>query len=174
MVNFNLMAQSLDVISVNFWHILISLANLLILFLFIKKFLYKPVKKLFENREKELSDKYAQADEAIGKANADRLAWEEKLSSANSEADEIIKDATAVAKKRSEQLVNEAKNEAEIIIENAKTEAKLELEKSRSDFKNEVIEVSTAVAEKMLDREVNKEDHDKFIDEFIDNLGENV
>ena len=168
------MVQSLDVISVNFWHILISLANLTILFLLIKKFLYKPVKKMFENREKELADKYAEADDAIEKANADRLAWEEKLTSADDEADEIIKNATAVAKKRADQIVEDASSQAKIIINEAQTEAKLELEKSRSDFKNEVVEVSTAVAEKMLSREVNKDDHDKLIDEFINDLGERV
>ncbi|MBE5743261.1 MAG: F0F1 ATP synthase subunit B [Clostridiales bacterium] len=172
MVNFCLLAQSLDVISVNFWHILISLANLILLFLLIKKFLYKPVKKMFETREKELSDKYAQADDAISKANADRLAWEEKLASAEEEANDIIKNATAVAKKRAEQIVSEADGQAEIILAEAQTEAKLELEKSRNNFKNEVVEVSTAVAEKMLNREVNKEDHDKLIDQFINELGE--
>ena len=40
--------QSLEVISVNIWHILISLCNLLILFLIVKRFLFKPVKKALE------------------------------------------------------------------------------------------------------------------------------
>ena len=43
--------QTLDVISVNIWQILISLANLTILFLLFKKFLFKPVKKVMEKRE---------------------------------------------------------------------------------------------------------------------------
>ena len=38
--------QTLDVISVNLWQILASLLNLLILFLIVKHFLYKPVKTL--------------------------------------------------------------------------------------------------------------------------------
>ena len=37
--------QSLDVISVNIWHILISLANLAILFFVVKRFLFAPVSK---------------------------------------------------------------------------------------------------------------------------------
>ena len=42
--------QNLDVISVNIWAILASLANLLILTLIIKRFLYKPVKKILDTR----------------------------------------------------------------------------------------------------------------------------
>ena len=38
--------QSLDIISVNIWQILISLINLLLLFLIIKKFLFKPVQNM--------------------------------------------------------------------------------------------------------------------------------
>jgi len=41
---------TLDVISVNIWSILISLCNLLILFFIIKKFLYKPVRKMLAER----------------------------------------------------------------------------------------------------------------------------
>lgn len=168
----NLQAESLGVISLNVWHILISLINLVILFLVVKKFLFKPVKNMFAKREQELADKYAKADDAVEKANADRLEWEEKLSSANDRADEIINNATAVAKKRAEQIISDAGGQAEIIVNQAKTEAKLELEKARTEFKNEVIEVSSAVAEKMLEREVNKADHEKFIDDFIAGLGE--
>ena len=42
---------TLDVISVNIWSILISLCNLLILFFIIKKFLYKPVRKMLAERQ---------------------------------------------------------------------------------------------------------------------------
>ena len=48
--------QSLDVISVNIWQILISLCNLVILFLILKKFLFKPVQKVTQTRRAELDD----------------------------------------------------------------------------------------------------------------------
>ena len=42
--------QTLDVISINLWQILISLANLLLIFLILKKLLWKPVQKVMEIR----------------------------------------------------------------------------------------------------------------------------
>ena len=53
--------QSLEVISVNLWQILISLVNLFLLFLILKRFLYKPVKSVLEQRQKELDDQYEAA-----------------------------------------------------------------------------------------------------------------
>ena len=56
--------QSLGVISVNIWQILISLINLLLLYLIFKYFLFKPVTRMLEKRQSELDERYAKADEA--------------------------------------------------------------------------------------------------------------
>ena len=60
--------QSLDVISVNIWQILISLCNLVILFLILKKFLFKPVQKVTQTRRAELDDIYSEAKAAQTRA----------------------------------------------------------------------------------------------------------
>ena len=58
--------QSLEVISVNFWQILISLLNLLILFLLFKKFLFKPVNNMLAKRQSEIDAKYEEAEDFCG------------------------------------------------------------------------------------------------------------
>ena len=73
------MLQSLDVISVNLWQILISLANLVILFLILKKFLFKPVKKVLDQRAASVESEYSEAERAKAEAQADRDAWDEKM-----------------------------------------------------------------------------------------------
>ena len=45
--------QTLDVISVNLWQIIISLCNLLIMFWILKKFLFRPVQNIIAQRQKE-------------------------------------------------------------------------------------------------------------------------
>ena len=75
--------QSLDIISVNLWHILISLANLILIFLIVKKFLFKPVRELLANRQAELDHQYAAADAAEKQAQEHKDAWEKKLQTAN-------------------------------------------------------------------------------------------
>ena len=164
--------QSLDVISVNIWHILISLANLVILFLIVKKFLFKPIQKLFAKRQAELDHQYAAADAAEQQAMAHKAAWEEKLQSANAQADAILQDATDTAKRRAEQIIAEADQRAEGITRRAEAEAELERKKATEGIKREIVEVSTAIAERMLEREVNTDDHRSMIDSFIDQIGD--
>lgn len=164
--------QALDVISVNIWHILISLANLVILFLIVKKFLYKPVQKLFAKRQADLEHQYAAADAAEQQALAHKAAWEQKLQSANAEADAILQEAADTAKRRAEQIVEEADRRAEGITRRAEAEAELERQKATEGIKREIVEVSAALAEKMLEREVNTDDHRAMIDSFIDQIGD--
>lgn len=164
--------QSLDIISVNLWQILISLANLFIIFLIVKKFLYKPVKKVLESRRQAIDGQYAAAAEAELSANESKKAWEEKLAGARDEADAIVKNAEEQAKYRSEAMISGAEKEADSIIRQAKTEADLERKKATEGIKREIVEVSEAIAEKMLEREINTEDHKALIDSFIDKIGD--
>lgn len=164
--------QSLDVISINIWHILISLANLVIIFLIVKRFLFKPVKKLFAERRAAIDGKYAQADEAKAQALADKEAYESKLATADAQADGIIKDASDAAKRRAEQILADANARADAIVARAQEAAELERKKAEDDIKREIVGVSTSLAEKMLEREVNADDHRTLIDSFIDEIGE--
>lgn len=164
--------QNLDVISVNIWQTLISLANLLLLFLVIKRFLYQPVKKMLDARQSTIEGDYAAASEAKAQALSDRTAYEEKLKGAKKEAEEVIKSAVTVAGQREQEILNSAKEKADGIVRQAQNEAALEKEKAREEIRNEIVEVSTLLTEKMLEREVNAEDHRNLIDSFVEKLGD--
>ena len=164
--------QNLDVISVNLWQILISLGNLCILFYIMKRFLYKPVRNILAKRQSELEEHYTAAEKAEADAFADRAVWEEKLAGADAEADAIIKKASDNASFRGEQIVANAKEQAESILRVAKTEAELERKKAVEGIKREIVEVSGALTEKMLEREIKTEDHRALIDSFIEDIGD--
>ena len=164
--------QSLDVISVNIWQILISFLNLIILFLIVKKFLYKPVMKMLEKRQAEIDKKYSEADEATLRARDDENYWHEKIGSANKEADDIIANAAQSAKFTSERIVTDAKEKADGIVRQAQAQAELEMQKAREDIKKEIVDVSTLLTEKMLSREINADDHKNMIDSVLEKLGD--
>ena len=164
--------QSLEVISVNLWQILISLLNLLILFLLFKKFLFKPVNKMLAKRQSEIDSKYEAADSAKRAAEEDKLLWDEKIGTVKAETDEMIKKAQDSAKRQGETIVTKAKEQADGIIRQAETQAQLEMKKAEEDIKKEIVEVSTALANKLLEREINVNDHRDLINSFIEKIGD--
>ena len=164
--------QTLEVISVNISQILISLLNLLLLFLLFKKFLFGRVKKMLAKRQAELDMCYDAADEAKRAAEEDRLFWDEKIGTVKAEADEMIKKAQDSAKRQGDSILSKAKEQADGIIRQAETQAQLEMKKAEDGIKREIVEVSTALANKLLEREINEDDHRSLIDSFIEKIGD--
>ena len=167
------MLQSLDVISVNLWQIIVALLNLTLLFWLVKKFLFKPVKKVMQKRQDELDTRYSEADRAQKDASESKQMWEEKLKGASKQADMILSEATENARNRSDKIVSDARQRAQNIVNQAEMQAELEYKKASEDIKREIVDVSSVLAEKMLGREIDEKDHRNLIDSFINEIGEN-
>ena len=164
--------QTLPIISINLWEMLFALLNLLILYLLIKKFLYQPVKKMLAQRQATIDNEYKEAEEAKQKALSDKQTYEEKLSNAEAQADSLIQAAVQTAQTREQQILAEAKETADGIRRQAEEDAKLELRKAEQTIKEEIVNVGTLLAGKVLEREMNEQDHKKLIDSLIDEIGE--
>ena len=162
--------QNLSVISVNIWQILISMVNLLILTLIIKKFLYKPVKKMVDARRAAIDDDYAQAKAAREEAEETRRNYDEAMAAAKMTGDQIIADANRTAEFRSSEIVAEARERAAEIRRQAETDAILERKKAEDEMKHEIANVSAQLTGKLLQREINEEDHRELIDSFLKDL----
>ena len=164
--------QDLDIISVNIWHIVISLANLVILFLILKKLLFKPVKKIVDKRQKELDAEFRKAEKTQAEADAIKAEWEGKMATAEAEADKIISDAVERADSRNEVMLYEAREKADQIIRKAKADIERERKDARETIKKEIVDVSQALSEQIIGREINMDDHRDLIDRAIDRIGE--
>ena len=163
---------NLQIVSFNLWQVLISLANLTILYLGLKKFLYKPVKAVLENRKAAIAKSYEEAEEYRNSANAAREEYFAKLATAHTTADEIIHDATVVANRRGEKIVAEAHLKADEIVRQGELEASMEKKKAMETIRQDITDVSAAMTEKLLGREMSAADHRSMIDEFLKGVGE--
>ena len=164
--------QSLDIISINIWHIVIALCNLLILFLVLKKFLYQPVKKVLESRQAAIDSRYQEADEAKSEALASKSRWEDRMAAADEEAAGIISSAVESANRQSSAILEESREKADRMISRAKAEADAERRKAEDDIRDRVADVSAAIAGKLLEREISAADHSDLIDSFISEIGD--
>lgn len=159
-------------VGVNVWTMLFAWCNLLILYLFLKKILFKPMKKMIDSRQKEIDDMYKNASDAETDAKAMKVSYEEKLNHANEESEEILKTALRRAQLKEEEIIRDAQAEASRIYERAEEEIELEKKRALSEVKNEVSEMAISIAGAVIGREVSQEEHSEFIDSFIDSVGE--
>jgi F-type H+-transporting ATPase subunit b len=166
------MLQSLDIISVNIWQILFSLINLLIIYVILKKFLFKPVQNILATRRQQVEDIYGEAQQKRDSAESMRREYEEKLASARDEADGIVRSAQQTAQRRSDAMVSEAAEQVSHMKQKAASEIAQEKKQMLSDVRSEISDIAVEIATRIVGREVRKEDHESFVDEFIRNVGE--
>lgn len=163
-------AEYLELISLNIWHIIATIANLLILTLILRKFLFKPVQKILAERRSQVDTMYSDAEEAKAQAESDKEKYTEKLRGAQDEADSIIKTATARADKLGDEIITDAKQKAADTVKKAEADIEREKKKAMNELKNEISEISVQIAENVVSREIKDEDHKELIDSFIDKL----
>ena len=88
------------------------------------------------------------------------------------EVDAMLEEATMNANRRGERIVADAQDKADGIIRQAQTEAEMEKKKAQATIRQEITEVSAALAEKLLQRELTGDDHTGMINAFLDEMGD--
>ena len=154
------------------WTALFTFCNMMITFAVLKKFLFKPVKKMIDDRQAEIDTMYADADAAKHKAAALEQEYQQHLQSIRDERDTLLREATARAQKREEEIVGEARAEAAALRATAEADIAQERKKAVNDLKNEIGGIAVDIAGKVVEREINETDHKALIDEFIRNVGD--
>lgn len=149
-----------------------SLANFLLLFFVLRKFLFKPVMKVIDDRQKEIDDLYAEAGSAKENALALQSEYQQKLAAAQQTSERLVKEAVARGQNREEEILRAASAEADAIREKAAADAARERKKAVNDAKDEISGMALAIAGKVVERELNADDQRKLVERFIDELGE--
>ena len=166
------MEKFTDFFTIDVWTIIFSLGNLLILFLLMKKFLFKPVAKILEEREKLIKDKIDSAEAAEAEANAKNEEYTTLLANAKSESEEIIKTATRRANLDSEKILQTAREQASDIVKRGEEQVEMERKQAFMDIKEEISGMAVSIASAVVGREVSGEEHMDFIDRAIEEMGE--
>jgi len=159
-------------VGVNVWTMLFAWCNLLILYFFLKKILFVPMKNMIDSRQKEIDDMYKNASDAESLANDMKASYEEKLNNANEESEEILKTALRRAQLKEEEIIRDAHSEASRIYERAEEQIALEKQRALLEVKDEVSEMAIEIAGAVIGREVSEKEHETFIDSFIDSVGD--
>lgn len=161
-------------LGVNPWTALLTLANTIALFLVLKKFLFKPVMKMIEDRQHEIDNMYDEADHAKQNALSIQAEYEQKLSVATETSEKMVKEAVARGKNREEEIIRQARADAAAIMDKASADIAQEKKKALNDAKDEISGIAMSIAEKVVGRQLNDADQSKLVDQFINELGDGV
>lgn len=146
--------------------------SMLVLFTALSYILFNPVRDLLEKRKQRIAEEQETAKREKQEAIAYKEEYDQKLQNVNKEAEEILSAARKKAMKNENQIVAEAKEEAARIRARANTEIELEKKQAMDDIKQEVIELASMMAEKMVSASMDADVQERLIDDTLKEMGD--
>lgn len=154
------------------WELAIQIVNTIILFWALKLILFKPVLNIIDARENAIKTDIATGEQAKNEGLALKAEYEQKLSVAKNEGQEIIKQATLRAEQKSEEIISTAKEEAIRLKDKANRDIAQEKEKVMNELKNDISNIAILAASKVIEKDIDQAKHEEMINKFIEEVGE--
>ncbi len=105
------------------FNLVLTIINLIVLYLILRKFLFRPVMDIMEKREKMIADGISHANEEQDKAHALKKQYEDALNGAKEESTKMIEQAKLDAKQEYNQILNEANEKADKVMKTVQKKA---------------------------------------------------
>ena len=162
----------MDFLTIDVGTILFTLINTGLIFLAFKLILFKRVDAILEQRQQEVANTYQSADDAMASANSEKEKYAQAIANAKEEASGILSRAEKQAQKQSESLLEKAREEAQAVREKANRETQREKILARQELQDEISGLAVELAQKIIEKEIAPEDHERLIDDFLQKLGD--
>ncbi len=144
------------------------------LFMLMSYLLFNPARKLLKDRQERIANDIDSAKEDKESAAALKAEYEGKLKDIDKEAEQILAEARQKALKNEAKIVDEAKEEASRIIKRAQEEAELEKKHAMDDMKQEMIQIASLMAQKVVAASIDTDIQDTLVEETLNEMGEST
>ena len=151
----------------NFGNALWTVGIFLIVVFVLGKFAWGPVLSLLQEREAFIHQSLSAAKHDREEAEARLKEYTAQLQAARTEAATIVADARRDAEKLREELRGKAKAEAETLIKNAERQIQLETGRALQQIRHEAVDLSVAIASKLIGRNLTREDNERLIEDAL-------
>lgn len=148
--------------------IVFTVINLLLLFIGMRIFLFKPVNRILEQRQTEADAAIKTAGEQRAEADALKQQYEKALEQTEQERIGILENARKLADEDYNKLLDDARTEAEAIKANATEEGERRKERIISEAGKEIADLIAVATEKTMGNASDSE----LYDEFLNRMGE--
>ncbi|SFX10313.1 F0F1 ATP synthase subunit B [Ruminococcus sp. XPD3002] len=150
-----------------FWSIFEAVANVIILFVLLRIFLFKPINKIKDERTRTVQDDLDSAKKAKEEAEALRQQYDDSISSAKEEANKIIMKAHEDAEADKTMIMKKSQEEAEEIVTAAGKAAENERKRIIQQAQSQIADLAIAAASKVVGANLDDEKNRRLVDEFL-------
>lgn len=153
-------------------NLVFTIINLLILFILVRKFLFKPVHAILDARQAEIDKQYDDVKAAQEAADELKKKYEASLKGVTKEKEEILNDTRDKANKDYENVLKDAKAQADKIVKDAEKSADEMHQKRMQQAQEQIADLVVAATAKIVASHQGMEADRELYNQFLAKTGE--
>lgn len=148
------------------WTIIIFLVLLFLLM----KFAWKPLLAMLEKREDNIRQALLNAEKARDELTNVKDDTEKLLNEARNESQAIVAAGKKNAERMKDEIIEKAQSKSDALLADVKKQINLEKERAIADVKMEVVNLSMEIAQKLIKKNLTKEDNLRLINDSLSSI----
>ena len=166
-MNVLLSTNIFDALGLDWKSLLFYLGNFVILITVLVLLLYKPIKKMLQNKRKALNDIAEDHARLKEESEKQKTEYDKQLEELKVKNAELSAEIVESAQKRAEAIVAEGQKRAQSIEDAAKRDALSQQEQLKNEYRDSVNRLAVVIAQKMLEREITDKDNAELIEQVL-------
>ena len=144
-----------------------TIFTFLVLLGLLARFAWGPLLKALEERQETIRKSLDDADQAAKELERLQQESAQIIAEARAEAQSIVAKSRAAAETVREDLKQKAKEEGDALVRGAQRQIQLETARAIQQIRHEVVDLSLAVASKLIKKNLTQEDNDALIQDSL-------
>lgn len=158
-------------LNVNIWDILWTVVNLLVFFLLLRRFLFKPVIEMMDRREQIIKGDLESAKAAKKESEELKAKYEAELADAHKEAVKIAGNAKKRAEAEGAEIIADAQKEAESLIANAQDAIERDRQEAIESARSEIASLAVMAASRVIAKNIDEDSNREFAEQLLAEVG---
>jgi len=158
------------VISIEWQQILTHIVGFVIALFILKKYAWKPLLGMIDERREKIQDDFDKASDELKKAEELRANYEQRMKEAEVDARAKIQEAIRDGQNVAVEIKETARGEARELIERAKEELSRDVDKAKIQLKLDIVRMTLSATEKMINEKLDEAKHRQMIEGFINEV----
>ena len=152
-------------------NLLYTVVNILVMYALLRKFLFKPIQNVLNQRQKKIEDDIAAAQTSKNEAAAALNAAQAKLQNVDNEAAARREAYAKQAEVEKQQLLDDAQKQADAIVAAGKAAVEVERQNKLQDADAQAASLARSMCEKLLKHNLTAQDDAQLLDDLLEKAG---
>ena len=150
--------------------ILVQIIGFGVVFLVLKKFAWNSMLGMIDTRRKTIEDEFASIEKKKKELEEFEKEYKRRLENIEQEAREKIQEASSIGMALAKDIQEKARLDSQKLFDRTRAEIEQDIVKARLSMRNDIVEISSLITEKVLREKMDAREHEKLVDKFIKEL----